>query len=118
MMNDDSELEVANEFVQENVQSRQKRNRTVAFAETNILKLIWYIISGNIDKAIDEINFKSCYIKTTEYEIKVNLIRRNVCSVILTSEETGTVRFVDYDRSLNDSEFMKFGGPSAQLRQC
>ncbi|HCI7192262.1 TPA: AAA family ATPase, partial [Acinetobacter baumannii] len=28
--------------------------------KTNVLKLIWYIISGNIDKAINEVNFKSC----------------------------------------------------------
>lgn len=65
--------------------------------KTNILKLIWYIISGNIDKAIDEINFRSCYIKTDKYEVRVNLIRRNFCNVHFVSEETGAVQFIDFE---------------------
>lgn len=65
--------------------------------KTNILKLIWYIISGNIDKAIEEINFRSCLIITDKYEIRVNLLSRNFCNVYFTSEETGSVQFVDYE---------------------
>ncbi len=65
--------------------------------KTNILKLIWYIISGNIDKAIEEINFRSCYIITDKYEIRVNLISRNFCNVHFVSEETGAVQFIDYE---------------------
>ncbi|MFV5594355.1 AAA family ATPase [Acinetobacter junii] len=65
--------------------------------KTNILKLIWYIISGNIDKAIEEINFRSCFIKTDKYEIRVNLIRRNYCTVSITPHNEETIQFMDYE---------------------
>jgi len=65
--------------------------------KTNILKLIWYIISGNIDKAIEEINFRSCLIKTSLYEIRVNLIRRNYCIVYITPKDKETLTFMDYE---------------------
>lgn len=65
--------------------------------KTNILKLIWYIISGNIDKAIEEINFRSCLIKTSLYEIRVNLIRRNYCIVYITPKDKETITFMDYE---------------------
>ena len=65
--------------------------------KTNILKLIWYIISGNIDKAIEEINFRSYLIKTSLYEIRVNLIRRNYCIVYITPKDKETITFMDYE---------------------
>ena len=65
--------------------------------KTNILKLIWYIISGNIDKAIEEINFRSCLIKTDLYEIRVNLIRRNYCTASITPKDKETITFMDYE---------------------
>ncbi|OTH00542.1 AAA family ATPase [Acinetobacter sp. ANC 4973] len=65
--------------------------------KTNILKLIWYIISGNIDKAIEEINFRSCLIKTDLYEIRVNLIRKNYCTALITPKDKETITFMDYE---------------------
>ncbi|EXS27106.1 recF/RecN/SMC N terminal domain protein [Acinetobacter sp. 742879] len=64
--------------------------------KTNILKLVWYIISGNIDKAIEEINFRNCLIRTDLYEIRVNLIRRNYCTVSITPKDRETLTFMDY----------------------
>jgi len=65
--------------------------------KTNILKLIWYIISGNIDKAIEEINFRNCLIRTDLYEIRVNLIRRNYCTAFITPKDSETITFMDYE---------------------
>ena len=61
MMDYDGELEVANEFVQENVQPRQKRNRTVAFAKTYFKIWNWKI---NAFSSITEEKFYWC--KTCE----------------------------------------------------
>lgn len=45
--------------------------------KTTILKLIWYFISGNLDKAIAEINFSSATIETDEYNLTVTLDYNN-----------------------------------------
>lgn len=65
--------------------------------KTNVLKLIWYIISGNIDKAINEVNFKSCYIETDLYEIKVTLLRKNFCNIFFKPHDGESVSFINYD---------------------
>uniref|UniRef100_UPI0019D18866 AAA family ATPase n=1 Tax=Acinetobacter baumannii TaxID=470 RepID=UPI0019D18866 len=38
--------------------------------KTTILKLMWYLISGNFDKAVAEINFKSATLKTDIYTLE------------------------------------------------
>lgn len=47
--------------------------------KTTILKLMWYLISGNFDKAAAEINFKSAKIITDKYEltVKINYSKRS-----------------------------------------
>lgn len=39
--------------------------------KTTILKLMWYCISGNIERAVDEIVFEEIHIETTAYTLKV-----------------------------------------------
>lgn len=41
--------------------------------KTTVLKLMWYLISGNFDKAVAEIKFKSAQIVTDEYILKVSI---------------------------------------------
>lgn len=41
--------------------------------KTTILKLMWYLISGNFDKAAAEIKFKSAKIITDKYELSVKI---------------------------------------------
>ena len=41
--------------------------------KTTILKLMWYLISGNFDKAAAEIKFKSAKIITDKYELTVRI---------------------------------------------
>lgn len=49
--------------------------------KTTILKLLWYIISGNISLAIAEINFKKLMVKTDIYEIVIYKISNNTCKI-------------------------------------
>lgn len=39
--------------------------------KTNILKLIWYVISGNISYALKEISFDTVKIETSVYTLEV-----------------------------------------------
>ena len=41
--------------------------------KTTILKLMWYLISGNFDKAVAEIQFTSAVLLTDKYELTVEL---------------------------------------------
>lgn len=41
--------------------------------KTTILKLMWYLISGNFDKAAAEIKFKSAKVITDKYELSVKI---------------------------------------------
>jgi len=52
--------------------------------KTSLLKLFWYIISGNIVIALDEVNFQRATLKTDFYEIVVFRISRNTCKIELT----------------------------------
>lgn len=41
--------------------------------KTTIIKLMWYLISGNFDKAVAEIKFSSAILVTDKYELKVEI---------------------------------------------
>lgn len=45
--------------------------------KTTVLKLLWYIISGNINLALNEIIFRKVNIKTDEYECDINYDAEN-----------------------------------------
>lgn len=51
--------------------------------KTSILKLLWYVMSGNILIAIREINFKSFTLVTTEYECTIHKLSRSTCKIDL-----------------------------------
>jgi len=56
--------------------------------KTTILKLMWYCISGNIERAVNEISFDEISIETTAYHLKVEKIQsksKEFVSVILTT---------------------------------
>lgn len=50
--------------------------------KTNILKLIWYVISGNIEVALREINFSKIKIVTDKYICTVSKIDTETCQVV------------------------------------
>ena len=49
--------------------------------KTTILKLLWYVVSGNIALAVNEINFKKLVLITDEYEIVIYAVSRNTCKI-------------------------------------
>jgi len=49
--------------------------------KTTILKILWYVISGNISLALSEINFKRVFVKTDAYEIAIYKINHNTCKI-------------------------------------
>ncbi len=51
--------------------------------KTSVLKVLWYIISGNIHHAIREVAFKRATVWTDEYECTVHRISRNTCKIEL-----------------------------------
>lgn len=56
--------------------------------KTTILKLVWYIVSGNILFAINEVSFKKLTVVTDEYECIVYRLARNICKIELTIDGT------------------------------
>lgn len=63
--------------------------------KTTILKLLWYILSGNINLAINEINFDKVTITTSEYECVVERFNENACKVQWKDEAGLTTIFED-----------------------
>ena len=49
--------------------------------KTTILKLLWYVISGNISIALNEIPFKKVYLLTDKYEITIYCLNINTCKI-------------------------------------
>lgn len=47
--------------------------------KTTILKLLWYIISGNVHNALTEINFQSLILETDLYKIELMKVSNNTC---------------------------------------
>lgn len=52
--------------------------------KTSILKLLWYIISGNILLALQEVPFKKVTVVTDKYECMIHRLGRNTCRVEFT----------------------------------
>lgn len=62
--------------------------------KTTILKLMWYLLSGNIHIALKEIPFKRCILTTDLYSLSVLKIGDNTCEAEV-STSTKQQRFVD-----------------------
>lgn len=49
--------------------------------KTSVLKLLWFILSGNILLALKEVNFKKATLLTSEYECTIHRLTHNTCRV-------------------------------------
>lgn len=63
--------------------------------KTTVLKLLWYILSGNILLALKEVSFKKATLETTEYKCTVYRLSRLTCRVDW-SDKNGSRTFEDY----------------------
>jgi predicted ATP-binding protein involved in virulence len=52
--------------------------------KTTALKLLWYVISGNISLALAEIRFKSILLNTSEYSLELFKLDDHTCKVRVT----------------------------------
>lgn len=55
--------------------------------KTSVMKLMWYIISGNLQHALSEINFSKATLVTDIYSCTVSKFSRATCTVALTVGE-------------------------------
>ncbi|MUZ74355.1 AAA family ATPase [Agrobacterium vitis] len=72
--------------------------------KTTILKLAWFIISGNIIHALQEVSFRSCMIETNLYTCTVYRTGSAHCKVIL--ERNGDT--FSFEDDVGDSEDVPF----------
>ena len=49
--------------------------------KTSILKLLWYIMSGNILQALKEVNFKKAMLETSEYSCTIYRLSQLTCRI-------------------------------------
>lgn len=63
--------------------------------KTSVMKLIWYIISGNLEYALSEINFSKAVLTTDEYVCTVFKLNKNTCKVELQYHEGQQLIFED-----------------------
>lgn len=63
--------------------------------KTTILKLAWFIMSGNIYWALKEINFKSCELVTSEYTCIVTKTASIYCRIELNLSNGESYTFDD-----------------------
>lgn len=63
--------------------------------KTSALKLLWYILSGNILIALREVNFKKARLETTDYECTVYRLSSNTCRVDWCDANGVERQFVD-----------------------
>lgn len=63
--------------------------------KTSVMKLMWYIASGNIEFAISEINFSKAILVTDKYTCTVFKINKNTCKVELLYADGTLMIFED-----------------------
>lgn len=81
--------------------------------KTSVLKLLWYILSGNILLALREVPFKRATLITTDYECTVHRIGKQSCKVEFSDNET---RFVFEDSSDADDFSPNYAEDQANAR--
>ncbi len=73
--------------------------------KTNLLKMIWYLISGNIEFAISEVDFEDVLLETDEYKLSIKnhiLDGRKKSQISFTANEANESKQKDFDPSKED----------------
>lgn len=77
---------------------------SIGTGKTTLLKLIWYLTSGNIQRALYEIPFQSVLINTSRFSLSIKQTDSNQFNLIyIFTESKDKVEF-DLDLRLNSSE--------------
>lgn len=67
--------------------------------KTSVMKLMWYILSGNIEHALTEINFVKVTLVTTYYNCTVTKLSRHSCKIDFNMESYSAIfeNTIDHD---------------------
>lgn len=65
--------------------------------KTNFLKLVWYIISGNIAQAVQEVPFEQITVETGEYKIRVTRQPGNELEIEFTDKDGKRLSMQDHE---------------------
>lgn len=70
--------------------------------KTTVLKLLWYILSGNILRALKEVSFKKATLETTDYNCTIIRVSSNTCRIVWRQdgEEVVYVDIADEDNDI------------------
>ena len=72
--------------------------------KTSLLKLIWYVIGGNILQALREVEFRRFILETSEYTCAITKISRVTCKIDLTVDGE-TTTYEDFQDDDTDEYF-------------
>lgn len=84
--------------------------------KTSILKLLWYIVSGNIYQALLEVPFKRVTLETSEYTCTVHRLTANTCRIDWT-DSSGHRVFEDEDTVGDDYDFGEITSAESQANE-
>jgi predicted ATPase len=75
--------------------------------KTTILKLLWYCISGNIERAVREIAFKEVVIETNKYTLKISKIETDQSETVsIKLSNTDETVILEGDELITAEEFV------------
>jgi len=83
--------------------------------KTSLLKLLWYIMSGNILLALKEVNFKKAKLETSIYECTVHRTSSNTCRVEWLRD--GHEQVFEDERDNDDDIYLNAEDPANELLQ-
>lgn len=55
--------------------------------KTNLLKLLWYTISGNVRVLLEEVEFKELFLKTSSYMVEIRKVSKDTCVASFESDD-------------------------------
>ena len=86
--------------------------------KTSILKLLWYVVSGNILIALREIPFSKITLVTTEYECTVYSLSRSTCKIDFATKDGAKSSYEDTQDEDGDILINAEDEPNRILRGC
>jgi len=83
--------------------------------KTTFLKLIWYIISGNIAQAVAEINFTKATIQTSEYTCSIFRLNSSTCRAQYDTPDGKSIAIEDGNTDSDEPQFFDARDELAEL---
>lgn len=85
--------------------------------KTTIIKVLWYLISGNIERIFREVTFESLKLKTTSYDLSINISESEIKFVWKGKKDSEKGSY-NYERKQKDLESEDFDIDFLNLITC